>query len=319
MEKQSKKNLILGGILAILLVAVYLYQGPLQDNKQEGNNFLSGLETDNINRMKVISSVNGTTTLIRDGERWKIGDTKDFYTKRSVAEDLNSGLEKLLDAEFELISANDDKKSNFNTNKEKGVEVVFYQNDEKLGEVIIGKLASDFISTYVSKDDMEGTYAAKDVNLVTLFHQEDWRSDIIFDSPKDDITKVRFQYGDDEFVVERKVITGADGATTTKWSGTSPYSFEVDPSNISEVLDVMSELTAAKIPEQTFEGTELEEHSIIVEVTGDSVNNTIMVGGEAEEQGDVKLYYAKKASSDNIYLITDEEKNILDTSIQELR
>jgi hypothetical protein len=52
-----------------------------------------------------------------------------------------------------------------------------------------------------------------------------------------------------------------------------------------------------------------------VEASGEEENNTLMVG-EADQEG---LYYAKKAKSDNIYLITEEQRNILKTTVEDLR
>ena len=77
----------------------------------------------------------------------------------------------------------------------------------------------------------------------------------------------------------------------------------------------MTSLNAVAIPAQTFDGTGLESHSIIIEISGDGVQNVLMVGGENEEGN----FFAKKGSSDNIYLISPEQKESLETSIRGLR
>ena len=79
----------------------------------------------------------------------------------------------------------------------------------------------------------------------------------------------------------------------------------------------MSNLTAISIPEQTFDNTGLEKNNIIVEATGEGINNTIMVG-DAEDDEESR-YYIKRGDSDNIYLITKEQRDALDNQIWDLQ
>ena len=99
------------------------------------------------------------------------------------------------------------------------------------------------------------------------------------------------------------------------WKGVSPYIFSVDEAKVSEVLEAVSALTAIDIPEQTFAGTGLDKNLIIVQVKGPGIDNTIMLG-DSNENGD---YYAKKADSDNIYLVASLVNDALDKQIRDLR
>lgn len=114
-----------------------------------------------------------------------------------------------------------------------------------------------------------------------------------------------------------------------EWKGVAPYEFNVNSDKIQNVLIMMSDLTAAELPEQTFEGTGLEKNSLIVQATGEGIDNTIMIGDlfvpqaehleEVKTQAQTELYYAKKGDSDNIYLITKEQKDILNNRIIDLQ
>jgi hypothetical protein len=81
------------------------------------------------------------------------------------------------------------------------------------------------------------------------------------------------------------------------------------------VLGVLHNLTAAKIPAQTFTGTGLEKHNIIVQVTGGGFDNTIMIGDCTKDN----LCYAKTAASDNIYLISKSDRDALDKKTTDLK
>lgn len=313
----NKKNLILGGILVVLIVLAYLYQGPWQD-QEKGNNFLSNVDIEEVDRMEITRKEATTTILTKQAEaEWKVEGEGNFYVESDVAEKLEDKLGDLTESEFELVSTNKDKKSEFRTDKENGSEVVLYQEGEKVAEFISGGLDSSTLnSTYVSHPDSAETYAAQGVDLTSVMLRKDWRSKVIFDTSGEEMDKVRFQYPDNEFTVEK---VEEEGTTTTQWQGTRPREFEVSEEKIEEVLQVMTDLEAARIPEQTFEDTGLSQHLIIVEASDDSVSNTLMVGKKDGELRDQSLYYAKKGSSDNIYLITGEQRDKLDRTIQDLK
>ena len=310
----SRKNLVLGIILVALIVVVYLYQGPGQ-NREENNNFLTDLKVDQVDKMEIIRK--GTSTVLtKEGEnKWKVEGEGDFYVQESVAKEFISKMDNLTQTDFELRSTNKDKKSEFRTNEENGSVVKMYDQGEQVADFIVGSLdPSTFNNTYISRPDSAETYAAQGVEMSSFILREDWRSKVIFDTSKDKLSKLRFQYPDREFTVEKQ-----QGEEGTQWQGTVPREFPVSEDKIQKVADVMTDLEAAKIPEQTFEGTGLSKHLIIVEATGDGMENTLMVGEKDGEQGDRTLYYAKKASSDNVYLITEEQRNTLKQTIEGLK
>ena len=83
----------------------------------------------------------------------------------------------------------------------------------------------------------------------------------------------------------------------------------------------MSNLSTVQIPAQTFEGTGLEKHTIIIQVMGDDIDNTLMIGDvkSIDAEGEDELYYVKKGSSDNIYLITKEQRDELERKIWQFK
>jgi hypothetical protein len=302
----SKKNAILFGVLVLLLAAAFIYQGPYndwRDNKGEGD-ILAETEVEDVDGLEMEKSATTTISLAKDEGGWKLADSKEFYVPEEVNEELNNALTALKENEAEEVSANADRKSEFNTG-ENGTGLVLYVGEEKAAELIVGDKGNEAGSSYVSYPEGEETYLIESA-IAELVQREQWGDPNVFSSDKEDINRVRFQYPEDEFIVEKQ-----DG----EWAGVSPYAFNVAEEKMDEVLNVMAGLTAADIPEQTFEGTGLEKHLIIIEASGEEMTNTLMVG-EANDEG---LYYAKKGKSDNIYLITEEQRDVLKTSIEDLR
>ncbi len=303
----DKKNLILGGFLIILIAMAYVYQGPFKDwraNLGKPENFLADININEINKIEV-SQNEKVTILEKLEERWKIAGTKDFYVRDNIIGGMFDNLKQAAKEDLELVSANKDKKNDFQTNKESGVHVKLMQGEKVLMDFIVGKLASDFASTYISQPEAEKTYLVK-INLNSSFDRDDWYDKTIFSSDKEKITRIRFQYPTREFTIEKQ---------DDIWTGILPYAFDVDEDEVDEVLDIMSNLTAAKIPEQIFAETGLDKHSIIIQAIGEDIDNIIMVGGDNGEE----LYYTKKGDSDNIYLITKEQRDELDKRIEDLR
>lgn len=300
----NKKNLVLGGILVFLIIFAYIYQGPFQEWKKNAGkvkNFLAQVVLDEIDTVEITKD-GETTVLEKSFSRWKVGGTKDFYTPDNLTDSLNFALENISQKDLELVGDNIDRKASFNTD-DSGVRVKISQKD-KIFEFVVGKITMDFSGNFISKVDDNKTYEIG-VKLGFL-SQEDWRDKEMFSFMKERVNKIRFQYPDRQFFVEK---------TENEWKGVLPHSFSVNEEKIDEILDIIASMSATKIPAQSFEGTGLEKNLIIVQVVGEEVDATIMVG----EVNDEELYFAKKGDSDNIYLITKEERDILDKKIKDLK
>ncbi len=312
----NKKNLVLGGLLVILIAAAYIYQGPFKDwqaNSSKPVNFLAKLNVDEINKIEITN--NGENFGIEKvGDKWKISGTNEFYVKDNTAANLAAQLKAATKADMELVSENKDKKNELKTD-DSGSRIKLMQDNNTLAEFIVGKMSGDYTSTYVSEPDSDKTYAIK-INIANIFDKNNLYNKEVFNSDANKIAQLRFQYPNREFSVARKIASSTDSSDdSNNWSGIIPYKFSVDQDKIKAVLDIMSKLSAAEIPDQNFSGTGLEKNSIIVQATGDGVDNTLMVG---DDNGN-GLYFAKRGDSDNIYLISEEQRDTLDQTISSLR
>ncbi|MFW5888683.1 MAG: DUF4340 domain-containing protein [Patescibacteria group bacterium] len=302
----SKKNSILLGVLALLLIAVYIYQGPYSDRRDnKGGDVLASTAVEDLDGLEIEKNATTTVSLAKDEKGWKLADSKEFYIKEGVNEELNDALRNLKEGSVEEVSSSPNRRGEFGTD-DSGVKLTLYSGEEKVKELIVGDSGPGIESSYISYPEEWKTYSVGS-GISGLVQREQWGDPEIFNTDKEKITNIRFQYPDSEFTIEKR---------DEGWRAVdSPYSSNISQDKVEEVLNVMTDLIAAGIPEQTFEGTGLDKHLIIVEASGEEENNTLMVG-EADEEG---LYYAKKAKSDNIYLITEEQRNILKTTVEDLR
>ncbi|PLX20920.1 hypothetical protein C0584_04005 [Candidatus Parcubacteria bacterium] len=301
-----KENLILGGVFLVLLLLAFVFE-PLMDWKNSlggPDNFFEDVNFEDVTKINIEKN-SEKISLERQGDKWKIGGTKDFFV-RDTDEIFVSYVEEAIDADFELAGNNIDKKSEFETDNS-GARVSFEEDGELIVDFIVGKMTSDFSGSYVSLPDSSETYKVA-ANLSYAFNKDvnTWYDLMIFSDDAENVNKIRFQYPNSEFTVEK---------IDDVWSGTLPYSFSVSEEKIQSILEIMTSLNASNIPAQTFEGTGLEKHLIIIEASGDEVQNVLMIG-DANENGE---FFTKKGNSDNIYLISPETKETLDTRIRYLR
>lgn len=301
----SKKNLILGGVLVVLIVLALAYRGPIkkwQANLGKPKNFFSKIDMLSVDKMEIVKD-GKTVVLEKEGEKWKIGGIKDFYAAESDAKDIKEILSDAAKESLELVSANKDNKKEFQTD-EGGVSVKLLSGEKEALDFIVGKAGSEG-GSYISRQSLKETYFIK-LDLSRIFNKDEWRDKTIFSFAKEKIFQVRFQYPDREFTIEKK---------GDKWEGVKPKRFSVDKEKMDKILSVLSNLYAVAIPEQNFKGTELEKHLIIIEATGEGTRNILMVG-EKNKDG---LYFAKRGDSDNIYLISKIDRDELDKKVEQLK
>ncbi len=301
----SKKNLILGGILILLVAFAWIWSGPLADwkkTKGQEKNFLAAVSLAQIKKISIDN--NGQKTeLDKTADGWAIAGVKNFSVDNTAAGALDSALNEIGVLPIETVSTNADKKSSFGTDGQ-GIKVEIEQGRQTF-DFVVGTTTPDYSGTYIAEPDSSKTFSIA-LDLNSIFGRSDWRSLTIFSFMKERSEKIRFQYPDRQFTVEQ---------IANQWTGTQPKKFDVDATKIDAVLSVLQNLTAVKIPAQTFTNTGLEKHSIIVQVTGGDFDDTIMIGDCTKDN----LCYAKSAANDDIYLISKTDRDALDKKMTDLK
>lgn len=302
----NKKNLILGIVLALLVLAAWGYEGPFKSWKEEkakAINLFSGLDLDKVNQIEVAQG-DKKTAFTKVNDKWKIDGTKDFWLTQAQADQIKTALDDAKKTDWELVSQNKAKKADYQTDGS-GRNIRLIDSGKDLVDFSIGKMGPDYKSTYLSLKDSDKTFLVK-ASLVQAFGEEDWRDKAIFTTDKEKVTKLRIHEAGVDYVIEKK--TSDKGVVT--WNIAKPKAITVKTEKVDEVLAVLSSLTAVEIPNQTFNGTGLDKNSIVVEASGDGIDNTLMLGSAKKSNGQ-DLVFAKKGTSDNIYLISKDQASKL--------
>lgn len=300
---KKNNNLILTIVLVALVVLAFAYNGPIKAWREKANqpkNFLSAVDFAKVDKIEIGKD---KTILVKQGEDWKVGtDKKAANANPSAVEQMLNQLKSAQKNGLELVSANKDRKSEFQTDAS-GIEVSFYQGDNKT-TIIVGKMTSDYASSYLSRQDDDNTYRTAQINLWSVFMAEEWRDLAIFkggDTAK--LQKVRLQFPDKQFVLEKKGEDWFEGKT------------KLSKEKVGKIITRMTELSAAKIPAQDFKPSGLDKSSLIIQVTGENIDNTLMVG-KGDSQGQ---YYAKRGDSDMIYLISQADRDEINKKPDQLK
>jgi len=303
----NKKTLIWGIILVALIAFGFAYQGPIktwQNNLGKPKNILSGLDAAKITKIELTKS-NKTTVLENKNNQWLINlNGKDFPADKQYTDKLIKDLGDAAKKDLELVSSNKDRQVDFETNN-LGVKIKL-TTDSKTLEFIIGKMGNDFNSTYLAKINSPETYLLA-LNLRESADVPEWRDLTIFTADKTVYNKIRLQYPGQEILLEKN---------DKGWSATKPKKITVNTDKVDKILTIMSALRAEEIPEQTFKGTGLEKNLIIIQATGDNLDNTLMIGDNAPGK---ELYYAKRGDSDRIYLIAKASRDELVKKVDDLK
>jgi len=302
----AKKNLILLIVFVILAGAAFLFSGPFKswnESRQAPKNFLSGVNIDQAEKIEMIRTEK-TVTLTKDGGRWKVDQGK-FYALPAAIEALKSGFKKAQAARLEVASINKDKLGDFDLTKEYATEVKIYQSDKVIADFFIGKMTSDYSGAFIGEPNGNNAYSVP-VDLSSAFTPYEWRDLAMFNFSPDKITKLRFQYPDRQFTLEKK-----DG----KWVSAAPSGFNANEEKVNAALSALSNLQAEAIPAQTFSNTDLDKHLIIVEANGSDGNYALMIGKD-NGQGQ---FFAKRGDSDNIYLIAKASRDSFNKKAEDFK
>jgi hypothetical protein len=302
----NKKTYILGVVFIILLGLFFAYEPFLNYRQNYGKpkNFFSSIKLSDIDKIE-INRQGKIIVLEGHGNIWKIGGTKDFYVDTAALTALKNNLADAAKAKFEIISEKREKQTDFETTAEIGAQIKLSSGEKVLADFILGKNGNDYSSSYLSLPGGDITYIIKTA-LSIPDNNSGWYAKEIFKFDKEKINKIRFQYPDRQFSIEK---------INNVWEGVSPYKFKINNEKLTSTIDILSELQAVDIPKQNFSGTGLEKHPVIVQVVGDGIDSTIMLGGQDEEG----RYFAKKGDSDNIYLVAETVKKELDKKINDLK
>lgn len=296
-----KKNYILIIILLLLSVLAYIYQGPLKKWREEASrpqNFFSEARADDIDRIYIKNGY-GEINIVKNDNLWFVEEKeKKFEASAELIKTFMEDIRKISSSSLELVSEKKEKATEFQTD-DSGIILRLYSQNNQLIDVIAGKMTSDFTSSFVRKNGGSETYKTSGINLSSLLAAKEWRETKIFSFDPSKINKIRLQYPDKQSIYEKRGNDWFDGKN------------KVSSSGIDQLIAMISGLVSSEIPKQDFKPAGLDKSKLIVQVSGEDIDKTLMIGNEKDNK-----YYVKKGDSDNIYLIG---KDVGDRLIKNIR
>lgn len=171
----GKKNLILGGVLIIMVVLAYLYQGPFKKWQASSNrpvNFLASVDISKVDR--IVIGGEKEVTLQKGGDGWLVAGGKGFKADSAAVSSALGKINEAGAAQLELVSTNKGRKANFKTDGS-GIQARLYEGEKEVVALNLGKASNDFITSYVGRAGDDNTYQFAGVNLYSVFSLADWR------------------------------------------------------------------------------------------------------------------------------------------------
>lgn len=292
------KNLVLLLIAGLLLAGAWAYSGPFkawQEKRQEPKNPLSTLVVKDLKTI-IVNQDKQKTKLVKSNGQWQVDEGKKvkFPATKSLMELIETTLASSTESKLELVSTNKARQNDFQVAGKEAINVSFETADKNF-EMSIGKVTSDYQGSYLAFAGDTKTYKLATQNMRYLLERTEWRDLAIFDQGQKSTTKLRLQYPNKQLLLEKK---------GQLWqAGKSQYQGE----DVDKLTQIMAQLKAAKIPVQDFKDSGLDKPTLIIEVSGDGFDNTLMIGKSTKD----KLYYAKTANLDNLYLISQADHDSL--------
>lgn len=307
-----RTTVILFGIFLILLVFVYLFEGPLSEKErkqQEGVVALfPGFQKESAAKISVTSPTK-EVILERQESGWKIANTDDFFADPQL---VDTALETIAQFKRENIaSRNPEKKDIFEVVPGKGLEVVVFDADQKpLAHFIMGKAAPDFFSSYVRKDGSDEVLQMSATRTIFEKDIKSWRDKTVIAFPPELATQLTLTKPEETVTLEKD--------ETGSWKITKPEQVAAKQEVVKKILATLSSLKALDFAED-YDMTKYQLDNPLLTVTfilKDQVEKRLLIGKMDEEKSQ---FYAKNQADRTIFLIGKYQFETANSSFADLK
>jgi len=307
-----RTTVILFGIFVILLVFVYLFEGPLSERarkKEEGVIALfPDFEKESIRKIEVKSSTQ-EVSLERKEEGWLIGGTDGFTADPQL---VNSALDTIKNFKRENIASKNPKKQElFEVTQEKGVEVKAFDAEKKiLTHFYIGKTGPDFLSTYLRKEGSNEVLLVGSIKSSFDKSIKNWRDKTIFDFPAETITQLTLKTPKKEIVLEKD--------EKEEWQISKPEKVKAKKEEVKNIGTTIASLRAIDFAEDyDLKKYQLDKPQItITAILEDKEEKRLLIGKKHEEKSQ---YYLKNQAKKTIFLVGKYQIDKMNKTLQDLK
>lgn len=288
---RGRNLLILIAILVLLGGSAFLIDsGRRKATESSGKLLFPGLETEQVDRIKIKSA--GTETLLekRDG-KWLVATEGSKPAEPKPVADLIDRLTKFF--ADQVVSTNKANQALFMVDST-GTEVWVDQKGKPVAHFFVGKSTEDWSSTYVRAADSDRVILVPEY-LPSIFQRgESWREKTIFGFEMKDITRFGYTSPSRGEILASKDEAGA-------WKLESPVAGAVEAAKITPAIQAMGQLKAAGFGDdiEPAEAGVIPDTTKITATLADGSSHVLIVGGPAPSN----RTYVRRAGEDQIYTI----------------
>ncbi len=310
---KAKTTVILFGIFIILLLFVYLFEGPLSERAQKKGKgvitLFSGFDAAKATKIEVKSPAK-ELSLERKEEVWLISDTDGFTADSNL---VDNALTTVKNFTRENIASNNPKKHEpFQVNQGKGVEVKISDADQQmLAHFYIGKTGPSIFSTYLRKEGSNEVILAQG-SLKPTFDKtiKNWRDKTILNFLPGTITHLTLKTLTEEIELQKDV----EG----KWQITKPEKANAKEEEVDAIEITLASLKAVDFAEDyDLKKYQLDKPQIsITAILEDKEEKRILIGKKDEEKSQ---YYVKNQAKKTIFLVGKYQIDKMNKTLQDLK
>lgn len=309
---KAKSTVILFGLFIILLVFVYLFEGPLSEQarqKAKGVPVLfPGFAKDAAAKIAA-KSTKGEIVLEKKEDAWQISGTDGFTAD---PEAVQNALETVGGFRRENIaSKNPGKQDIFEVTPAKGVEIkVFDAAGKTLAQFYIGKSGPDLFSNYLRKEGSDEVIQVESVTSIFDKTVESWRDKTIFRFPADMVTRLTLKTAHDEIILEKN--------EKEEWYLTKPEQTKANQEAVNNAITTLASLSALGFAEDYDAAKyEIDRPQLTAAVIlKDQIEQKLHIGKKNEEKGQ---YYAKNEAKKTIFLIGKYQFDTINKTVKDLK
>jgi len=310
---KAKTTVILFGIFIILLVFVYLFEGPLSERERkkakEVIDLFPDFEKERATKIEVKSSAQ-EVSLERKEEGWLISDTDGFIADPQLVDSVLDTMKNL--TRENIASKNPEKQQLFEVTKGKGIEVKVSDAEQKiLAHFYIGKTGPNFFSTYLRKEGSDEVLLTGGYTKSTFDKSiKNWRDKTIFDFPPDTITQLSLKTSKEEVVLEKD--------EKGDWQITKPERVTTKKEEVVNIGTTLASLKAIDFAEDdNLKKYQLDKPQItITAILEDKVEKRLLIGKKHEEKSQ---YYVKNQAKKTIFLVGKYQIDKMNKSLEDLK
>jgi hypothetical protein len=249
----KKSNMYLVGIFAVLLIITILVL-----NKQTGNYSTNEISekfvlSDSAQIDKIEIQKNKQLIILeKNAGEWKITTPINYPAEKEMVWRVISVLKS---GKFTTsVSSNPEKQSLYQVDTS-GTKVTIYEKGTKRDIFIIGKPGSDYMSTFIRKENSKEVFLVdKAISYEFGKPLKDWRDKSIYRTPISAITEVKCEYGDTVFSLKKNQNSWFIDSDSIKINAVEPFLNAISSINADDFVDstiILPTKTAARFTVST--------------------------------------------------------------------